>query len=47
METKFYAENLKKRDHLGDLSINGEDDNKIDLREEGVDRIHLSQHMVL
>jgi hypothetical protein len=47
MQNKFYAENLKKRDHLEDMSTNGEDNNKIDLKEEGMDWIHLSQYRVL
>jgi hypothetical protein len=47
MQTKFYAENRKKRHHLEDLSINGEDNNKIDLKEESMDWTNQSQYRVL
>jgi hypothetical protein len=46
MHTKFWLENLKGRDHLEDLVVDGEDNIRLDHRDigwEGVDWIHLTE----
>jgi hypothetical protein len=46
VHTKFWAENLKGRDHSEDLGVKWEDNIKIDFREmgwKGVDWVHLAQ----
>jgi hypothetical protein len=37
MHKKFWSENLKKRDHLGDLSVDG--DIKMNLRNKGCESV--------
>jgi hypothetical protein len=44
MYTKFWLQNLKKRQFLADLNASGENNNKMDLKEKGEKWCTLDSH---
>jgi len=47
MHIEFWSENLKRRDHVEDVSVEGKDNIRMDhgeIRRKGVEWMHLAQY---